>query len=246
MSSTASKRVATQAEGSRALEDAGILQHVLLFVGPGCYLLAGTVNKAFHECYALVPDKVVYLDGPHTVTSGMTTMRAVFRSAACAEEACNAGLQPSVHNKALYKVIGRCASIPALEKAFQCGLKRTSSVCRGAAAAGNLAKLQWMHLQQGCPLDNKITETAAKDGNLDMLMWARSRGCEWQEDCIANWAAESGNLDMLDWLSDQDDIYFTAKTMRCAAGSGNTAMCQFVRAVDCDWNNQVTDAACCD
>jgi hypothetical protein len=220
---------------------------VLRFVGPGCYLFAGIVNKAFHECYALVPDKVVYLDdAPHTVTSGMTTMITAFRSAACAQEACNAGLQPSVHNKALYKVIGRCASIPTLERAFQCGLMRTSAVCRGAAAAGDLPKLQWLHLEQGCPLDNKITETAAKDGDLDMLMWARACGCEWQEDCLANWAAESGDLDTLNWLSDEDDIYFTAKTMRCAASSGSTAMCQFLRAVNCDWDDQMTDAACCD
>jgi hypothetical protein len=57
MSTTVSKRVAAQAEGSTALENAGILQQVLLFVGPGCYLFAGMVNKAFHECYARVPEK---------------------------------------------------------------------------------------------------------------------------------------------------------------------------------------------
>jgi hypothetical protein len=45
MSTTVSKRVAAQAEGSRALENAGILQQVLLFVGPGCYLFAGLGAK---------------------------------------------------------------------------------------------------------------------------------------------------------------------------------------------------------
>eukprot|EP00953_Heterococcus_sp_UTEX-ZZ885_P028202 15048-Heterococcus_DN1.PRE.4 len=246
MSRTDGKRVAAQAEGSRALENAGILQQVLLFVGPGYYLFDGIVNKAFHKCYASVPDRVVYLDdAPHTVTSGMTTMRAVCRSASCVQDACNAGLQLAVHNRALYNMIGSWASIPTLERAFQCGLQHTSAVCSGAAAAGDLPKLQWLHLEQGCPLDNEITEIAATHGDLDMLMWARSRGCEWQEECIADWAAQSRNLDMLNWLSGQKGIYFTSETMCCAADNGDLAMCQFLRAVGCEWNDQVTDAAAC-
>jgi hypothetical protein len=246
MSRTAGKRVAAQTDGSRVLESASILQQVLLFVGPGYYLFAGIVNKAFHECYASVPDRVGYLDdAPHTVTSGVTTMKAVCRSASCVQEACNAGLQLSVHNKALYNMIGSWASIPALERAFQCGLQHTSAVCSGAAAAGHLAKLQWLHLEQGSPLDNEITEIAATYGDLDMLMWARSRGCGWQEECIADWAAHSRNLDMLNWLSGQKGIYFTSETMCCAADNGDLAMCQFLRAVACEWNDQVTDAAAC-
>jgi hypothetical protein len=185
------------------------------------------------------------INGVHTVTSGMTRMSAIFRSVACVQEACNAGLQLAVHNSALYKVIGCCASIPALERAFQCGLRRTSTLCRGAAAACDLDKLQWLHLEQGCSLDSDITKTAAKDAHLEMLIWARSRGCEWHASRIADWAAQSGDLDMLDWLIGQNGIVFTAETMRCAAANGDLAMCQFLRAVDCPWNELVTDEACC-
>jgi hypothetical protein len=242
----ASKRFAAQTEGGRVLENAGILQHVLLFVGPGCYLLAGTVNKAFHECYARVPSQTFFWHKPHTVTSGMTMMKAVFASASCVQEACDAGLQLAVHNRALYKVIGSCSkSLPALERAFQCGLMRTSSVCIGAAEVSQLDKLQWLHLEQGCPLDNEITKIAAKDGDLEMLMWARSRRCEWQADRIPNWAAQSGNVDMLDWLIHEDDIFFNAKTMRCAAVNGDLAMCQFLWDVGCDWDELVAAEACC-
>jgi hypothetical protein len=162
------------------------------------------------------------------------------------QEACDAGLQLAVHNRARSNVISSCgASIPALERAFQCGLMRSSSVCIGVAEVGSFEKLQWLHLEQGCPLDKEITKLAAKQGDLDILIWARSRGCEWQANRVPNWAAQSGNIDMLDWLMDENAIVFTAETMRCAASTGDLYMCQFLQEVDCDWNEAVAAEACC-
>jgi hypothetical protein len=99
-------------------------------------------------------------------------MSVIFRSASCVQEACDAGLQLAVHNSELYKMIGSCASIPALERAFHCGLRRSSDVCRGAAVASALVRLKWLHLEQGCPLDSDITKIAAQDGELEMLAHA--------------------------------------------------------------------------
>eukprot|EP00953_Heterococcus_sp_UTEX-ZZ885_P034616 17907-Heterococcus_DN1.PRE.1 len=62
-------------------------------------------------------------------------------------------------------------------------------VCHGAAASGDLAKLQWLRLQQQCP---------------------------WDDERIASHAAESGSIAMLQWLKQQPSVVFNCWACRSA------------------------------
>ena len=49
-------------------------------------------------------------------------------------------------------------------------------VCAAAAAAGNVALLQWLR-EGGCPWDEYACTCAAQMGHLSALQWLRSHVC---------------------------------------------------------------------
>ena len=46
-----------------------------------------------------------------------------------------------------------------------------SCVCEGAAFAGDLVKLQWLHTEQGCSMATAVSERAASSGSIAVLQW---------------------------------------------------------------------------
>jgi hypothetical protein len=51
-------------------------------------------------------------------------------------------------------------------------------VCHGAAASGDLPKLQWLRTQQQCPWDDeRIAAHAAESGSVAMLQWLKQQPC---------------------------------------------------------------------
>lgn len=96
--------------------------------------------------------------------------------------------------------------------------------CCGAAAAGNMELLRWLHernavwkstticyaikgghfeimkwaYESGCPIDQSCCAVAAFEGNLPYLKWLREHNCNWSS-YTAFMAAKGGHLELLQW-----------------------------------------------
>jgi hypothetical protein len=83
-------------------------------------------------------------------------------------------LYASLNSWKLTIVAGRCAELSVLQYAlsinfFQYELCeiRQSYLCKGAALAGDLIKLQWLHTGKGCPMTSAVSERAASSGSVE-------------------------------------------------------------------------------
>lgn len=87
-------------------------------------------------------------------------------------------------------------SVSQLILSFECGLGRTSELCRTVAKLGRLDLLRCARAL-GCPLNcPKICAAAAFGGHLEVLKWLRASGCPWNEWTISQ-AARGGHMDVL-------------------------------------------------
>ena len=71
---------------------------------------------------------------------------------------------------------GRHADKAALMTAHELGLRYTSDVLRGAARAGDLAKVVWLYTEQHCAFDycyyyDDIRCEAGRNGSIAVLDW---------------------------------------------------------------------------
>jgi hypothetical protein len=101
----------------------------------------------------------------------------------------------------------RFASTTVAHSCCYCCLRAVQhQVCHGAAASGDLAKLQWLRLQQQCPWDDeRIAAHAAESGSVAMLQWLKE-----QAGVVFNcWACRSALpfFDVVMYLDREGDIY---------------------------------------
>jgi hypothetical protein len=125
-----------------------------------------------------------------------------------------------------------------------------SDACTLAAAVNNdQCMLQWLH-EYGCEWSEQACTAAARNANLNMLIYLRERGCPWEPRAVACAAAECGSVQIINWLrrkeqeqqqqQQQQEAVFTADTMRSAASTGQTALCELLCSLQCPCNS----AAC--
>jgi hypothetical protein len=263
MSATSQKRSA--ADSSHPLQQAGILQHVLDYVGPGHWCFVAEVSSLWRDVYSRLASTEMPKIGFHdkiTCVPQMTLYSAVFacparvRLAAAREVRCTA----------LYyqHVAGMCADVATLEAAHELGMHYTHAVMRGAARCNELAVVQLLRAQ-GCPWDSRVFELAAATGHTDMcaylhaehcpwsaevcteaarhgyasaLRWLHEHGCPWDAGSIHIAAAAGGSVDMIVYLQ-QQGIVFTAEmltSMLSIAGAySKLAVAQWLRQQGAEW-----------
>jgi hypothetical protein len=105
------------------LSEAGVLQRVLDFVGPGHWLLMSLVSKDWRKMYLLVPEQQII--GPGSQFAGiafmckprMMLLKAAVASAAVMELSCECGVP--LGSSSLQFIAGRFADVATLSAALQ-------------------------------------------------------------------------------------------------------------------------------
>jgi hypothetical protein len=87
----------------------------------------------------------------------------------------------------------------SLQVAHELGLALTQEVLTGATS---VPKLQWLHVEQGCPLPASIVHYAARYGSIETLRWLQQHGCAFTASTCES-AAVGAHLHVLRFLCDQ-------------------------------------------
>jgi hypothetical protein len=215
------QKVACAGHNSNPLSEAGVLQRVLGYVGPGCWLIVSLVSKDWRESYLQVPEQQIIghcLNLDHEDISIMCVPRMTLVSSAVASPsllqlACEFELQ--LGDEMTQYAVGRYGDTATLTKAHELGMLYTSWVAHGAARSGCLAKLQWL---------------AAVVGGLDICA------------DICDAAAASSNVATLMYLRDSGAA-FTETTMIAAARAGDKHVIEYLHAEGCPWNERACYSA---
>jgi hypothetical protein len=229
---------------SNPLQEVGILQRVLSYVGPGHWFFLSTVSSLWRELYSRVADaKILMLYFPHILVEEdyfppesrygvyedcrpqMTLYSTVFASPSRVRLAHSCGLD--VSTASFEHAAGRHADVATLATAHELGMQYSEETMRGAAQCNMLPVIQYLHAQ-GCPWDSLVTYIAASNNDFQMLRWAHEHGCPVNNRYIMRAAASSGNIEIAAWLLQQQLGCCDDHAMDSAAEQGHTAMCAFV------------------
>jgi hypothetical protein len=200
------------------LNSTDVLQHVLGYVGPGHHIFVSAVCSMWRLVYLTVPS--MRLTG-HTASlrefnstcwPQTTRYSAVFASPARVQVAHSSGLD--LNKPQCQYAAGKYASAATVLAAHSLGAQITTATLKGAAAAGALTRLMWLHSLQRCKLGDGISLHAAMSGSVAVLDWLAARGTG-----------------------------FTAVTCAMAARYNQLGALQYLRAAGCEWGLLVTDAA---
>jgi hypothetical protein len=84
---------------------------------------------------------------------------------------------------------------------------------------------------------------AAKGAHLQALMYLRNECCNWVPQFVSDDAASSGSIEVVEWLRQQQRIEFGTSALNAAAHEGQTAMCDHLRSIECDWGADTCERA---
>jgi hypothetical protein len=200
--STPSKMQLT-ASISNPLLHAGLLELTLNLVGTGEAIFLRAVNRSWKACYDRLIVGQQADEEEHIHTSICTSYQAVFASASRVRLADHSGLLFAADNSCLQYCAGKYAAISTLAAAHDLGLPFSQHLMQGAARSRCLAKLQWLHTEQQCPLPDDITAAAAKAGDVETLRWLKIRGSSFTQQTSRSGARTANNLHVLQFLHDE-------------------------------------------
>jgi hypothetical protein len=72
-----------------------------------------------------------------------------------------------------------------------------------------------------------------------MLQWAHEHGCLVDVSTILRIAASSGHIKVITWVKQQPGVVYDYRIMAIAAEKGHIAMCEYLHAEQCPWNESV-------
>jgi hypothetical protein len=243
--------------------EAGILQRVLSYVGPGQYLLLAAVSKEWKLCYeqaAPAEMKRVLFDTndictaasfrPFLCAAKMTLYSAVFASAECLQFVVDSKVQ--VGRSGLYdrwddrvhRSMGYFADLQTLQLAQKLGCTISSETMVGAAMSGSLAKVQWLHRKQRQQLYARVFHAAAKRLRWPLMRWLVKQRCPFDADGVCGHTLEggAGSIELLQWLK-QHGARYTEDTMMEAAGAGRLDVVKFLHSEQCPCDEEACDRA---
>jgi hypothetical protein len=206
---------------SNPLSEAGVLQRVLDYVGPGHWLPVAFVSKAWHKSYQRVSNCLITWRtvNYHLIdikcAPRMTLLSAALGSSSLLQLACELGLQLDSERPQFALAVGAFCDTAVLSTAHELGVPYNTWVARGVALSGCLEKLNWL--------------AAIVD---DLSAYAD----------ICDAAAASGNIAMLTHLK-ENGAAFTETTMVAAAGTGRTHVIEYLHAEGCAWNEHACATA---
>jgi F-box domain len=222
------------------LAEFGILQHVLKHLGPGHWLSAALVSKAWRQAYLQVPEHHVIGAGPTSpripvvCAPQMTLYSAAVASASRLAFVHAAGVD--VNGTSLQFAAGKWGETAMLRAAVQRGMTRQAAMVMGALQSRYLSTLQWLLEDDDflLRLPDEALQIAAFGGCPKILAWLKQRGMTLTADLLQS-AACNGRFDVLqylrseglDWCSDVSDT---------AACFGQLALLQQLREHGCPWD----------
>jgi hypothetical protein len=168
-----------------------------------------------------------------TITPETTLYSAAFASAASVRLAHECGLMFD-YCKKLERIAGRCADVSTLQAAQELELEFTRAVLFGAAEAGSVQKLNWLHTQQGCPLPANICSPAARSGSMDVLRWLKGHGCVFGASTCAS-AAAGAHLHVLRYLRDEG-CEWGVQSCTSAIKHGHLSTLEWLHEQGCPWH----------
>jgi hypothetical protein len=139
---------------------------------------------------------------------------------------------------------GRHADTSTLALAHELGTQYTGSTIGGAAQCNKLVEVQYLYAQ-GCPWPNWLLETAARNGYFEVVRFCHEHDSPWDGDGdhAPRCAAESGNIELIDWLLQQPGMELSEEVVSAAAEEGHIAVCQYLHAQQCAWDETSTSNA---
>jgi hypothetical protein len=199
-----------------------------------------------------------------------TACSAAVASPATARLSCVCGLEICTSMK-VQVIAGLRADVQTLTLLRELGMPLSDLLIKAVALSGRLDVLQHLESDQQCPTIGALSFYAARSGSISMLNWLKSErwcdfderdacagaaiggqlaalkylhneGCEWYVDRIACSAAASGSIELFEWVQ-QEDVDIDEDTMTAAAAYGQTAMCEYLRNVGCEWTAEASKQA---
>jgi hypothetical protein len=213
-----SQAESSESSSSNPLNSTDVLQQVLSYVGPGHHIFVSAVCSLWRLVYPTVPSMRLIghtanlREFSSTCWPQTTRYSAVFASPARIQVAHGSGLD--LNKPQCQYAAGKYASAATVLAARALGAQVTTATLKGAAAAGALNMLMWLHSHQQCKLGDGISLHAAMSGSVAVLDWLAARGTG-----------------------------FTAVTCAMAARYNQLGALQYLRAAGCEWGLLVTDAA---
>jgi hypothetical protein len=228
------------ADSSNPLQQAGILQRVLDYVGPGHWCFLAEVSSLWRNLYTRVASRELqgmYSNNKVICCSQMTLCSAVFASPSRLRHAHAHKLRVSCKTIVYEHAAGAYADISTLQAARKLGMRYTEAAMFGAVRCNEVAVVQFLHAQgctlsislsnvaatrgyiamcsylhaENCPWVTVTSELAARSSHCSTLKWLREHGCPWDADSIHRFAAESGSVEALEFLQQQGIVFTTAK-----------------------------------
>jgi hypothetical protein len=189
------------------LQQLGVLQLVMCFVGQKEYLYMSLVNSTWSAEYQVM---VLTMPCEHSFhASRCTSYAAIFPSVSRLQlSVCDSAglyLRHRFHLRGdgrVERAAGKYASIETIKTAVGLGLELTCNVTQGAIESRDLDKLRWLHTEQQCPLPQDATLIAAKAKSVGVLRWLQESGCEFNEHTSYEAARMANNIEVLKLLYD--------------------------------------------
>jgi hypothetical protein len=224
------------------LQQAGSLQRVLNYVGPGHWCFVAEVSSWWSTLYKTIASRDVDSSTRPWIKISCVPQMTLY-SAVCASPArvrhaqahkleCTttnfesaAGMFADVATlKAAHELGMYYESAAAMAGAVQCNTLEVVQFLRAqgcwwsnilsytAAARGDLAVCAYLHAD-GCGWSMVTAERAARHTHTETLRWLREHGCPWYKGRMPLVAAESGSVDMMLYLR-EEGIVFSADMLR--------------------------------
>eukprot|EP00953_Heterococcus_sp_UTEX-ZZ885_P000624 864-Heterococcus_DN1.PRE.1 len=210
--------------GNSPLLEAGILQRVCEFVGPGQHIFVATVSKAFHAACAKVPSHRIrglchlsHLKANYSAK--MTLSRSAFASVSCFKWALDSGLQRFLNGRysegsfgevidsdfwRLQRIAGQFSDVETLQAALEAehNCQLFDDVTDHAARGGNVDMLKWLN-EKGLDFTENTFKYGAMGGSFPVLQYLHDQNCPWDHE-VSGEAARHGELTALKWLLEHD------------------------------------------
>jgi hypothetical protein len=139
-------------------------------------------------------------------------------------------------------VVGGASNVSSIELTSDCVL--TEQTISHAASNGHVHVLSYMQ-EHGRTLREIACMVASAKGKAAAMRWLREAGTPWGTSAlksVVQYGATSGSVEMMQFPHAQG-LPFDGITMLCAAVKGSLAVCEFLRSVQCPWNEDCCNAA---
>jgi hypothetical protein len=227
------------------LGEAGILQQFLNDLGPGHWLFAALVSKAWHQAYLQVPEHQMIGVSPTNArvpvrcVPHMTLYSAAVASTARLTLAREAGLE--LLTAQLQIAAGRWGNKATITVAAEAG-RRWNLVIVGALQRRHVETLLWLVEELKCPLPEEALRIAAFGSCIDILAYLKQRGMTLTADLL-RCAAYDGHWNALQYLH-REGLEWSSEVCTTAARYGHLTLLQQLRENGCPWDpDQIADDA---